>query len=202
LEELILKQNEIKNLTKVINNFIASKTSSTLSKLLSEPIDYNIMILDKKYFDIKNLKLPNDEIKMCGVRLEGKGDTQIEILCTIKTKYAKKLASKLLGQDVHGIYEMEASVIQKVANILTGSFFNAMAIGTGFRVELSTPNYLHDDISSLIETSAENIIRPSNLAIIADTELIGKSSGIRMHMLIMQNPQHARKLLANHTQFI
>ena len=195
-EKLNLKPNEVENFTKIINEYIALQTSSSLSTLLSEQITYNVMVLDKRFFNPKNIKLSSEEIQMCGVRLRGKGDIHIEICYAIKMKYAKKIAAKLLGEsEVKEIDDMGTSAIQEVANILTGSFFNAMAIGTGFRVDLSTPDYLQSDLESLVKKSAEDVIDTTDSAIIADAELVGKESGIRIHMIIVQNSDDARKIL-------
>jgi chemotaxis protein CheC len=191
-----LKPYEIEIFTKIINEYIALQTSSSLSTLLSEPITYNVMILDKRFFNPKNIKLSSEEIQMCGVRLRGKGDIHIEICYAIKIKYAKQIAAKLLCLDeIQEIDEMGTSVIQEVANILTGSFFNAVAIGTGFRVDLSTPDYSQSDLESLVKKSAQDVIKASDSAIIADAELIGEKSGIRIHMIIVQNSNDARKIL-------
>ena len=191
-----LQPNEIKNFTKVVNQYIASKTSLALSKLLSEPIKYNVMILEKEFFNFRNIKLAPDEIKMCAVKLDGKGDTHIEICYAIKIKYAKMISSKLLGEEeTEEITELGTSAIQEVANIMTGSFFNALSLGTGFRVELSTPDYQQGNLNSLAKGSAGNILKPKKLTIIADAELIGEKSGIRIHMLIMQETINVRKLL-------
>ncbi len=195
-EKSNLKPKEVENFTKIIYEYIALQTSSSLSTLLSEPIDYNVMILDKRFFNPKNIKLSSEEIQMCGVRLRGKGDIHIEICYAIKMKYAKQIAAKLLGKDeIQEIDEMGTSAIQEVANILTGSFFNAMAIGTGFRVDLSTPDFLQSDLESLVKKSALDVINTTDSAIIADAELIGKKSGIRIHMIIVQNSNDARKIL-------
>jgi len=195
-KKINLKPNEIENFTKIINEYIASQTSSSLSTLLSEPINYKVMILDKRFFNPKSIKLSSDEIQMCGVRLRGKGDIHIEICYAIKMKYAKQIAAKLLGQDeIQEIDEMGTSAIQEVANILTGSFFNAISIGTGFRVDLSTPDYIESDLESLVKKSAQNVINATDSAIIADAELIGEKSGIRIHMIVVQNSNDARKIL-------
>ena len=191
-----LEPKEVEGFTKIINDYIASQTSSSLATLLAEPIDYKVMILDKRFFNPKNIKLAPDEIQMCGVRLRGKGDIHIEICYAIKMKYAKKIAAKLLGQDeIKEIDEMGTSAIQEVANILTGSFFNSMSSGTGFRVDLSTPDYLQTDMKSMVEKSTQDVINPINSAIIADAELVGEKSGIRIHMIIVQNSNDARKIL-------
>jgi len=159
-ETLNLKPKEIETFSKIINEYIASQTSSSLSTLLSEPINYKVMVLDKRFFNPKNIKLSSDEIQMCGVRLVGKGDIHIEICYAIKMKYAKKIAAKLLGRDEIGeIDEMGTSAIQEVANILTGSFFNAMSKGTGFRVDLSTPDYLEGNLESMVNESTREVIK-------------------------------------------
>jgi chemotaxis protein CheC len=196
-----LKPKEVKDLTEIINDYIALQTCSSLSKLLNESIKFNVMILDKKYFNPQKIKLSSDELAMCGVRLRGKGDIHIEICYAIKMKNAKLIASKLLGkEDLHEIDEMGSSAIQEVANILTGSFFNAMSIGTGFRVDLSTPDYLQTDLASLVNDSTKDVIKPSESAIIADAELVGEDSGIKIHMIIVQNTDDARKLLDQNSQ--
>lgn len=193
-----LQPKEIENFSKIINEYIALQTSSSLSTLLEEKITYKVMILDKKYFNPQKIRLSSNELPMCGVRLRGKGDIHIEICYAIKMKYATMIAAKLLGKDeIYEIDEMGASAIQEVANILTGSFFNALSIGTGFRVDLSTPDYIQGDVTSMINDSANDVIKLSDSAIIADTELIGEKSGIRIHMIIVQNSNDARKLLTN-----
>jgi len=195
-ETLNLKPKEIETFSKIINEYIASQTSSSLSTLLSEPINYKVMILDKRFFNPKNIKLSLDEFQMCGVRLGGKGDIDIEICYAIKMKYAKKIVGKLLGGDeIRDIDEMGASAIQEVANILTGSFFNAMSKGTGFRVDLSTPNYLQGDFESMVKKSTKEVIKHTESAIITDAELVGEKSGIRIHMIIVQNVEDTRKIL-------
>lgn len=196
-----LNPEETRTLEGIFNQYIASKTSVALSKLLSEPVSHDVKILDNGVSHIKNVKLEPDEITMCAVRLNGKGDTHIEILYTIKQKHATKIAAKLLCQEsVCEIDEMGASAIQEVANIMTGSFFNALSHGTGFRVDLSTPNYTKDKLYSLVDTSAKDISNPTDCAVIADVKLVGNSSGAKLHMIIMQNTVDAKKLLENHSE--
>lgn len=198
-----INSEEAQNLIRVFDQYITSKTSVALSTLLNESITHNVKILECGISDIKDIKLDPDEIKMCAVRLNGKGDTHIEILYTIQQKHAKKIAAKLLCQnEVCEIDEMGASAIQEVANIMTGSFFNALSNGTGFRVDLSTPNYTNDELHSLIDTSVKDIAKPVEHVVITDVELIGKSSETKLHMIIIQNTMDARKLLANHSDQI
>jgi len=52
-EILNLKPKEIETFSKIINEYIASQTSSSLSTLLSEPINYKVMVLDKRFSRIE-----------------------------------------------------------------------------------------------------------------------------------------------------
>ncbi len=195
-----LGSKEIQYLESIFDQYIATKTSIALSKMLGESINHNVRILDNGISNIKSIKIAPDEIKMCAVRLNGKGDTHIEILYTIKVKHARKIAAKLLcAGDTYEIDEMGTSAIQEVANIMTGAFFNALSNGTGFRVDLSTPNYINDEFHLLVNNSARDVANPIDYAVIADVKLASLITGIKLHMIIMQNPDNARKLLTNHS---
>lgn len=195
-----LNSEETQTLQGIFEQYITSKTSVALSKLLGEQVDHRIDIFNNGISSIKEIKLASDEIKMCAVRLNGKGDTHIEILYTIKHKHAKKIAAKLLCQsELCEIDAMGESAIQEVANIMTGSFFNALSRGTGFRVDLSTPNFTKDELYSLVDTSAKDVSNPTDCAVIANVELVGSSSGAKLHMIIMQNTIDAKKLLESHS---
>ena len=85
-----LNSEESQNLSKIFSQYITSKTVVALSTLLSEPVDNSVIILDKGISQIKNIRLDSDEIKVCAVRLNGKGDTHIEILYTLNQEHAKK----------------------------------------------------------------------------------------------------------------
>ena len=95
---------------------------------------------------------------------------------------------------------MGTSAIQEVANILTGSFFNAMASGTGFRVDLSTPDFAQGELAPIIRVVAKDVTNTVDSVVVTDTELTGEKSGIKIHMLIMQDPENARKLLSKNSK--
>ena len=118
----MLLQTEIDKLTGTFNDFITDKTCDALSTLLKEPITHKLSMLEDGTNSLKNECLPSDEIKMCSVRLNGKGDLHIELLYTTKLNHGIKIASKLLGTEVNEIDEMGTSALQEVANILTDHF--------------------------------------------------------------------------------
>ena len=193
-----LEDTEIQKLTGTFNAFITEKTSEALSSLLNEPIDHKLTILENGLSTASSC-LPSDEIKMCSVRLNGKGDIHIELLYTTKLSHGIKIASKLLGTEVHEIDEMGTSALQEVANILTGSFFNALSKNTGFRIDLSTPTFKEGELQDLLTDPVCDIANPTKNVVITDALLSGKNTGVEIHMLIIQHLEHARKLISHNT---
>jgi len=189
-----LLSSEIEKLTGTFNDYITEKTGGALSMLLNEPIKHELTMFENNLNSI-DFHLPSDEIKMCSVRLNGKGDLHIELLYTIKLHHAVKIASKLIGTEVYEIDEMGTSALQEVANILTGSFFNALSENTGFRIDLSTPTFKEGEIRNLLLDPTKDVIHITNDVVITDVLLTGSTTGIEIHMLIIQHTEHARKLI-------
>ena len=189
-----LQDTEIQKLTVTFDNFITKKTCDVLSTLLKEPIQHKLTMVENG--SNEKISLAKDEIKMCSVRLNGKGDLHIELLYTVKLQDAIKIASKLLGTEVREIDEMGTSALQEVANILTGSFFNALSENTGFRVDLSTPTFKEGALQELLTEPAKDVIEPTDDAVITDVQLCGKNTKTEIHMMIIQHPEHARKIIS------
>lgn len=190
-----LQINEIQKLAVTIEEFVTEKTCDALSTLLNEPIKHKLTMLGNNNSKNK-ISFSPDEIQMCSVRLNGKGDLHIELLYTIKLNHAINIASKLLGTEINKLDEMGTSALQEVANILTGSFFNALSENTGFRIDLSTPTFKEGKLQELLKEPAKDVKSPIDDAIITDVSLCGKNSEAEIHMIIIQHPEHARKLIS------
>jgi len=193
----VLQELEIKKLIGTFNDYLTSKTCNALSTLLSEPVEHKLIRIGNGSDASDASCLPSESIKMCSVRLNGKGDLHIELLFTTELKHGLKIASKLLGSDVNEIDEMGTSALQEVANILTGSFFNALSANTGFKVDLSTPVFKEGDWKNLILEPACDVVNPTSDAIVHDAILTGSETRTQIHMLIIQHPEHARKLISS-----
>jgi len=196
----MLQELEIKKLIGTFNDYLTSKTCNALSTLLSEPVGHKLIRIGNDCNVSDTDCLPSESIKMCSVRLNGKGDLHIELLFTAELKHGLKIASKLLGSDVKEIDEMGTSALQEVANILTGSFFNALSANTGFKIDLSTPVFKEGDWKNLILEPVFDVIQPTSDAIINDAILTGSETGTQIHMLIIQHPENARKLISSDAQ--
>lgn len=191
-----LRYSEIKKLKGTIDDYVTEKTCHALSILLNEPVKHKLTMFENNPNSI-NFHLPPNEIQMCSVRLNGRGDLHIELLYSTKFHYAIKIASKLLGTEVNEIDEMGTSALQEVANILTGSFFNALSENTGFRIDLSTPKFKEGGIQKLLLEPTKDVINITDDVVITEVLLTGTQTGIQIHMLIIQHTEHARKLISS-----
>jgi len=196
---MVLKDNEIQKLITTFEDFITEKTCDALSTLLKEPIQYKVTMLKNNENSNEDI-ITSDEIRMCSVRLNGKGDLHIELLYTVKLNHAINIASKLLGTKVNEIDEMGTSALQEVANILTGSFFNALSENTGFRIDLSTPTFKEGELQELLTEPANDVKSQINDAVITDVSLCGKETRTEIHMIIIQHPEHAKKIIIPNEQ--
>jgi len=195
-----LEQTELDSLINIFNDYITTKTSQTLSTLLGEPVEHRLKIMHDGTGTIGKMSIPTDEIKMCSVRLNGHGDLHIELIYTIKRKHALTIASKLLEKELTEIDEMGTSALQEVANILTGSFFNALSENTGFKVDLSIPSFKEGMLEDLVMVPTQEVVSPKDNAIITDSLLWGVESQTKIHMFIIQHPDQARRLISPKVQ--
>jgi len=82
----MLQELEIKKLIGTFNDYLTSKTCKALSTLLSEPVEHKLIRIGNGC-DVDDAScLPSESIKMCSVRLNGKGDLHIELLFALNVE--------------------------------------------------------------------------------------------------------------------
>ena len=190
-----LNQMELCSLENVLSSYITQKTSCALSSLLGESVSHTIKKTHTEISKIVDLKDFVKEIVLCSVFLHGGGDIRLGILYSIPEIDAKQIAAKLLcAEKIDSLDDLGKSAISEVGNIMSGSFFNALSDHTGLKVDLSTPDFAMTSISELLEPHASGFLCKIN-DIITEIELMGVISNVRVHMLIIQDHDNARKLL-------
>jgi|SRR5579872_3495301 len=190
-----LNSTELCSLENILNTYITQKTSIALSSLLNESIDYTVKKTHTEISKINSLKSFVNEIVLCSVFLYGGGDIRLGILYFIPENDAKQIAAKLMCMEkIDSLDDLGKSAISEVGNIMSGSFFNALSDHTGLKVDLSTPGFAMTSLTSLLEPHAAGFLCPVN-DIATEVDFTGKNSGVRMHMLIIQDHDNARKLL-------
>ncbi|MGI0006774.1 MAG: chemotaxis protein CheC [Nitrosotalea sp.] len=179
----------------VLDSYITQKTSVALSTLLGESVTHVVKQTHVEVSKIGNMGEVVKEIVACSVFLHGGGDVRLGILYTIPEQSAKEIAAKLMCIDkIDLLDDLSKSAISEVGNIMSGSFFNALADHTGLKVELSTPDFAMTSLAALLEPHASEFVCPTS-DMVTEVEFTGKDSGLLLHMLIIQDYDNARKLL-------
>ena len=191
----VLDQVEVNVLEGVLDSYITQKTSVALSSLLGESVNHVVKQTHMEISKIGNVDNVIKEIVACSVFLHGGGDIRLGILYTMPEQSAKEIAAKLMCIDkIDSLDDMSKSAISEVGNIMSGSFFNALADHTGLKVELSTPDFAMTSLAALLEPHASEFVCPTG-DMVTEVEFTGKDSGLLLHMLIIQDYDNARKLL-------
>lgn len=195
MENASLNHTELCSLEGILESYVAQKTSVALSSLLGEDVLHSIKKTHTKNSNFDNFRNFVNELVLCSVFLHGAGDVRLGILYSIPENDAKRIAAKLLCiEKVDSLDDLGKSAISEVGNIMSGSFFNAVYDHTGLKVDLSTPDFAITSVSSLLEPHAVGFLCPIS-DIMTEIELKGTQSGLRVHMLVIQDHDNARKLL-------
>ncbi|MGI0066391.1 MAG: chemotaxis protein CheC [Nitrosotalea sp.] len=191
----VLNQIELNVLEGVLDSYITQKTSVALSSLLGESVTHVVKQTHVEISKIGNMDAVIKEIVACSVFLHGGGDVRLGILYTMPEQSAKEIAAKLMCIDkIDSLDDLSKSAISEVGNIMSGSFFNALADHTGLKVELSTPDFAMTSLAALLEPHASEFVCPTS-DMVTEVEFTGKDNSVLLHMLIIQDYDNARKLL-------
>lgn len=195
--EVLQPQTNLKRLGEIISSYIGTKTSSSLSMILNEPVSHRVRkVVEVESLDLGSIIPVFDIIPMCSVYLKGEGDVHVTIVFFLPSSMAKKFAAKLLGvEKMNKLSSLGRSSISEVGNMMAGSFFNALSDGTGFRVEMSTPGFAADTFKALIESPTAELATTTDRFIITEAELHGAESDIIIEALILLSPTDAKKII-------
>lgn len=188
---------DLNKLHEVFESFLTTKTIPSLSKILDEPIEYNLRrVREVEIIDIEDIMPVFDyNVPTSAVYVKGEGDIRIGILLCMPQRDSKKLSAKLLGKSkVNTITSMGKSSISEIGNMLSASILNAIA-NNGLKTESSVPGYASDTLRTLIEAVVSEIGNETNSIIITGVDLVGSKSCTKLHILLIQDSQEARKLL-------
>ncbi len=195
--EVLQPQNNLKRLGDILGNYIGTKTASSLSMILNEPVSHRIRkVVEVDAIDVDSVIPVFDMIPMCSVYLKGEGDVHVTLLFFLPSSMARKFAAKLLGvEKMNKLSSLGRSSITEVGNMMAGSFLNALSDGTGFRVQMSTPGFGADTFKALIESPTAELAITTERLIITEAELRGTDSDIIIDAMILLSPAEAKKIL-------
>lgn len=189
---------DLQQLDHVLNSFIISKTIPSLSKILEEPVTYllkktktiSITALDSLISDFE------EKNPMYAVYLKCTGDLHMGVLWYMLEEESKPLTEKILGRSCLDKSEkLIVSAISEIGNILTASIVNAISDDTGYEIWSSVPGFAIESLRTLLEAIVSDFDYPPDTLITSAVEFHGLNSGLKLQMLLIQDPKEAKKLV-------
>ncbi len=197
MQALTLTGNELGRLSEVFFKCISTKTVDALSMLLGEPVRCSvgkIRLYDFAELDELTPAFADSE-DMSAVYLRQSGDIQVGVLYYMPKKEGKRFAARLLGKKRFGAFtKLEQSSLSETGNILSGSFFGALAKEQNCKTNADVPGFAVDTFKSLLEFQAVEIGITSQSLIACSAEFHSESD-LKLRMLIILDPANAKKLL-------
>jgi len=177
-----------------------TKTIQSLSTLLEEQIQCKIgkvRLLDISELDELTPAF-SETVDMSAVYLKQTGDINVGVLYYMPEKDGKRFAAKLLGKKSMGAFtKLGKSSLSETGNILSGSFFNALANEQDCKTFSDVPGFAVDTFRSILEFPAMEIGIESQSLVAVAAEFFSASE-LQLRMLIILSPSDAKKLLERH----
>jgi chemotaxis protein CheC len=200
LQTLAVTENELSRITEIFSKCVSNSTVGALGTLLGEPVQHHIG--KTEFLDITQLDqlTPafSDGTNMSAVYLKQSGDIDVGVMYYMPEKDGKRFAAKLLGKKrLDSFTKISKSSLSETGNILSGSFFNALANDQGCKTSADIPGFAVDSFMSVLEIPAMEIGIESQSLVACSAEF-SSSSGLKLRMLMILDPQNAKKLLEKH----
>jgi len=141
---------------KEIGNIGAGNATTALAQLVQAKVDMQVPIV--KLLEFRNIGevIGGEEQLMAGIYLGVEGDITGSIMFMIEVSAAKHLVERLMGMpsEGEGFSEMEASALQEIGNIISGSYLNSLATLTNFTILPTTPALAVDMAGAILSVPA------------------------------------------------
>ncbi len=143
-----------------IGNVGAGNAATALSMMVDKKVEINVPSVKTIPISKVPFMLPDPEELVAGIKMDVKGDAELETLLIFDASGAKSLLKVLLMgaeiKDLTQIDEMATSALKEVGNIICGSYITALANFTGLYLDPLPPEVSIDMISAIIaEVSLE-----------------------------------------------
>lgn len=200
MQTYIVTKQDLEHLSEIFNKCISTKIVESLSMILGEPIQYKISktrLLD--FSELEELTPAfSDTENMSAVYLKQIGDINVGVLYHMPEKDGRRFAAKLLGKKrLDSFTKLGKSSLSETGNILSGSFFNALANERNCKTSSETPGFAIDTFRSLLEFPAMDIGTETQSLVTCTAEFYS-TSDLKLRMLIFLDPLNVKKLLNKH----
>lgn len=181
-----------------LGNIGAGNAATALADMLMTPIDISVPVVRILDYETAMEEMGGPEMMIVGLLLSFEGDIHGMIMFLLEKDFTHMTLNTLLGQEIGSFQEIDEtgySALQEVANIMAGSYVNAIASMTNMRIELSVPDMCIDMLGAILSVPAIHYANISDKIIWIQNELKGASAKSSNHILMLPDVESLDKIM-------
>lgn len=191
-----------KDVLREIANIGTGNAATSMSQLINQQVIMEVpsvqVVTINELMDI--IGGPEKLLVTILFRIEGEVTGTVYFILTIEE--AESLMRQMVNDDSITLQvdeepdDLVISMLQEMANILTGSYLSALADFTGIKMTTTIPYISIDMAAATLVTGLVELSEVTDYAIIIDTKITGKDygKGVKGHFLLIPDPTSIPKL--------
>lgn len=193
-----------KDVLREIANIGTGNAATSMSQLINQQVMMEVpsveVVTINELMDI--IGGPEKLLVTILFRIEGEVTGTVYFILTIEE--AESLMRQMVNDDSITINideeldDLVISMLQEMANILTGSYLSALADFTGIKMTTTIPYISIDMAAATLVTGLVELSEVTDYAIIIDTKITGNDygKGVKGHFLLIPDPTSIPKLFS------
>lgn len=188
-----------------INNIGAGNAATAMAAFLGRPIRQSIpKVVRIPLSDMATALGGADKVVVAGL-VEMSGDASGFLVIIQEIRQADRIVEMVTGAAPVNIEKMsilrysdfEASLLSETVNIICGSYLTAISTFTGLKIQASIPCPCVDMIGSVVSTTAAEIGKTGDFALIFESELYNDAERISGKLILIPDQKSCNNIMTS-----
>lgn len=169
-----------------VGNIGAGNACTALSVLVGSTVDMSVPSIHLLGADDAS-KMFKDSGVCLGICVDVADDIEGMMINIVTRDFAQRIINTFYPKELESVEqldEMDASVLNEMANITSGAYANALASLTNLRVDIRTPNQVVGDVDTLMRIPAERFMSAGEKLVVIDEEFLIGEDRISSNMIL------------------
>lgn len=191
-----------KDVLREIGNIGAGNATTSMSQLIDKEVKMEVPSVKIVTINEMMELIGGPERLIVAIFFRIKGEIPGTVYFILTVEEAELLVQKMmLQEDVRLLdngepNELAVSVLQEVANILTGSYLSALSDFTNLKMATTVPYLSIDMAAAALVTGMIELSRVTDYAIIIDTKINSSHDNVQGHFLLVPDPKSINQLFS------
>jgi len=182
---------------KEIGNIGSGNAATSLSAMLSTPVDMNVPTV--KILDINELAntLGGPENQVVGILFNLSKDFEGMMMFITEKQFAHLVLNVLMNKNFEkfeDLEEMDISAIKEVGNIMVSAYVRAISEMTNMNIALSPPGIAIDMVGALLNVPAVEIEKYGDKALFIQDGFINNTNQVTSYLLLIPEVGYLKKI--------